>query len=86
MKRNKRPVSEHPATVGMQAEPNWTDITERVRGAKDRETVILKSDSKITGDVTADLKRGVRIRLNDFKLWVPPEQVALFRMSWEVVL
>lgn len=86
MKRNRPKLLEHQPTVDLPAEPDWADITERVRQAKDRELITLGRDSKITGDVTEALKRGVRIRLDENKLWVLPEQRAAFRMSWEVLI
>jgi hypothetical protein len=86
MKRNRPKFKQPVATVDMEAEPDWHDITERVRAAKDRELIPLTSDAKITGDVSAALKHGVRIRLNEYKLWAIPTMKPLLRMSWEVLI
>jgi hypothetical protein len=70
----------------MLTEPQWNDVTGLVRVAADKEVVELTSDSKITGDVTDALKRGVRVRLNGHQLWVDPNLKTPLRVSWEVLV
>jgi hypothetical protein len=85
--KRRSPQFEQPqATVRLPTEPDWADITEVIRACADNKKVLLDCDSKITGDVTKDLKRGVRISLRGHKLWADPSLKLTLRMSWEVIL